>query len=162
MAVDTHGRWPWGAAALVAPSWAAAAALARRGELGREDAWVALLGLPILVSHQSEEWARPGGFLPFCNERLLGSEEPAWPLTERLGFHVNVTMGWGSAVAATALWRRSAAPAAFVLGIEAGNAMMHASVALRERRYNPGLPAAMKLRLRQVPRPAGSSLSTRG
>ncbi|MFN8218419.1 MAG: HXXEE domain-containing protein [Solirubrobacterales bacterium] len=142
MAVDTHGRWPWGAAALVAPSWGTAAALAARGELGREDAWVALLGLPILVSHQTEEWVRPGGFLPFCNERLLGSDEPAWPLTERLGFHVNVTMGWGSALAAAALWRRSAAPAAFVLAIEAGNAAMHAGMALRERRYNPGLLTA--------------------
>ena len=103
-AVDTHGRWPWGAAALVGPSWGMV--LARRGELGRDDAWVAALGLPILVAHQTEEWVRPGGFLPFCNERLLGSEEPAWPLTERLGFHVNVTMGWGSAVAAAALLRR--------------------------------------------------------
>jgi hypothetical protein len=79
MAIDTHGRWPWGAAALVAPTWGAAAA--RREALRRDDAWVALLGLPILVAHQTEEWVRPGGFLPFCNERLLGSDRPTWPLT---------------------------------------------------------------------------------
>jgi hypothetical protein len=48
---------------------------------------VALLGLPIPVAHQTEEWVRPGGFLPFCNERLLGSDRPTWPLTERDGFH---------------------------------------------------------------------------
>src|SRR5690242_12130752 len=112
-APDTHGRWPLVAAALVGPSWAAA--LAGWARLGAGDGWVAALGLPILVSHQSEEWVRPGGFLPFCNERLLGSERPTWPLTERDGFHVNVTLGWGSALAAAALWRRSAAPAAFVL-----------------------------------------------
>ncbi len=66
---STHGRWPFVAAALVVPTWGAA--LARRGAL-RRDAWVAMLGLPILVAHQTEERVRPGGFLPFCNERLLG------------------------------------------------------------------------------------------
>jgi Protein of unknown function with HXXEE motif len=113
--------------------------------LRRDDAWVAMLGLPILVTHQTEEWVRPGGFLPFCNERLLGSDRPTWPLTERNGFHINVTMGWGSAIAAAALWQRSAAPAGFVLAIEAGNAAMHAGMAVRERRYNPGLVSAVAL-----------------
>jgi Protein of unknown function with HXXEE motif len=140
---DTHGRWPLAAAALVAPSWAAA--LARREQLREGDAWVALLALPILVTHQTEEWVRPGGFLPFCNERLLGSGRPTWPLTERDGFHINVTLGWGSAVVAAVLWERSAAPAALVLWIEAGNALMHTSMALRERRYNPGLATAALL-----------------
>jgi hypothetical protein len=140
LGVDTHGRWPLLAAALAGPSWAAA--LAKRGELGRDDTWVAALAFPILVSHQAEEWVRPGGFLPFCNERLLGSPEATWPLTERDGFHVNVTIGWASAVAALALWRRSAAPAALVLWIEAGNALMHSGMAARERRYNPGLATA--------------------
>jgi uncharacterized protein with HXXEE motif len=141
--VDTHGRWPLVAAALVAPSWATVAA--KREVLGGEGAWVAALAFPILVSHQSEEWVGPGGFLPFCNERLLGSSRPTWPLNERDGFHVNVTLGWGSALAATALWRRSAAPAAFVLSLEAGNAAMHGAMAARERRYNPGLGTATLL-----------------
>jgi Protein of unknown function with HXXEE motif len=141
--VDTHGRWPWAAAALAAPAWGLA--LAKRRQLVGEDAWVAALALPILVSHQTEEWVRPGGFLPFCNERLLGSNRPTWPLDERLGFHVNVTLGWGSAVAATLFWRRRPELAAFVLWIEAGNALMHGSMALRERRYNPGLVSALAL-----------------
>src|ERR1700742_1250798 len=128
MAVDTHGRWPLASAALVGP--AGAAVLARRGDLRRDDAWVAMLALPILVAHQTEEWVRPGGFLPFCNERLLGSDEPTWPLTERDGFHVNVTVGWTSAVLGALTWRRSAGIAAFVLWIEAGNAVMHAGMAL--------------------------------
>jgi hypothetical protein len=143
MPLDTHGRWPFAAAALVAPSWSAA--LARREALGRDDAWVAMVGLPILVAHQTEEWVRPGGFLPFCNERLLGSERPTWPLTERDGFHVNVTVGWGSAILAAALWRRSAAPAVFVLWMEVGNAAMHGAMAARERRYSPGLATALGL-----------------
>lgn len=106
---------------------------------------MATLGLPILVTHQTEEWVRPGGFLPFCNQRLLGSDRSTWPLTERDGFHVNVTLGWGSAVLAAATWNRTAAPAAFVLWIEAGNALMHTAMALRERRYNPGLATAALL-----------------
>ncbi|HYP55985.1 MAG TPA: HXXEE domain-containing protein [Solirubrobacterales bacterium] len=143
MTVDTHGRWPWVAAGLVGPAWCAALANERR--LREDDAWVAALAFPILVAHQTEEWVRPGGFLPFCNERLLGSGRPTWPLTEREGFHVNVTLGWGSAALAAATWRRSAAPTAFVLWIEAGNALMHTAMALREHRYNPGLATASLL-----------------
>lgn len=143
MSIDTHGRWPWAAAALVGPAWTAALAKPRR--LREDDAWVASLGFPILVAHQTEEWVKPGGFLPFCNERLLGSGRPTWPLTERAGFHVNVTLGWGSTVLAAATWSRSAAPTAFVLWIEAGNALMHTAMAVRERRYNPGLATATLL-----------------
>ncbi|HEX5525564.1 MAG TPA: HXXEE domain-containing protein [Solirubrobacterales bacterium] len=138
-----HGRWPVAAAVLAAPSWALA--LSHRERLREDDAWIAALALPILVTHQAEEWVRPGGFLPFCNERLLGSDLPTWPLTERDGFHVNVTLGWGSAILAAAAWNRTAAPAAAVLAIEAGNALMHGSMALRERRYNPGLATAIGL-----------------
>ncbi|HVY97163.1 MAG TPA: HXXEE domain-containing protein [Solirubrobacterales bacterium] len=142
MPTETHGRWPWAAAALVVPAsvWACP-----RPPATDPDAWVARLALPILLAHQSEEWVRPGGFLPFCNRRLLGSDRDAWPLSERDGFHVNVTAGWGSAVAAALLWRRTAAPAAAVLWLEAGNAAMHSAMALRERRYNPGLATAALL-----------------
>jgi hypothetical protein len=143
VSVDTHGRWPWAAAALAAPSWALVWANRRR--LGDDDLWIAALGLPILVSHQTEEWVRPGGFLPFCNRELLGSEEATWPLTERDGFHVNVTLGWGSAIAALAGWPQAPAVAAFGLWIEAGNALMHSGMAVRERRYNPGLATATLL-----------------
>jgi uncharacterized protein with HXXEE motif len=143
MALETHGRWPWGAAGLVVPTWAAAAV--RRGELLEDGLWVAGLALPILVSHQTEEWVWPGGFLPFCNQRLLGSDRPDWPLTERDGFHVNVTVGWASAVAGLALWRLTPVAAAAVLWLEAGNVLMHTGVAIRERRYNPGVATAALL-----------------
>jgi hypothetical protein len=143
MPVDTHGRWPLVSAALVGPAWVAAAA--NRKALRRDDAWVAMLGLPILVSHQTEEWVRPGGFLPFCNERLLGSNRPTWPLTERDGFHVNVTLGWGTAIAAAASWRRTAVPAAVVLWMEVGNTALHTGMAVRERRYNPGVMTGVAL-----------------
>jgi hypothetical protein len=137
MTVETHGRWPWVAAGLVVPTWSSAAA--RRGDLSEDGLWVAGLALPILVSHQTEEWVWPGGFLPFCNQQLLGSKRTDWPLTERDGFHVNVTIGWASAVAGLAVWRRTPVVAAAVLWIEAGNALMHIAMAIREGRYNPGV-----------------------
>jgi hypothetical protein len=142
MSLETHGRWPWVAAGLVVPTWSTAA---RRAELRKEGLWVAGLAFPILVSHQSEEWVWPGGFLPFCNERLLGSDRPEWPLTERDGFHVNVTFGWVSAVAGLLLWRRTPVVAAGVLWMEAGNVLMHTAMAIRERRYNPGVVTAAML-----------------
>lgn len=140
---ETFRRWPLVAAATVLPAWVAAAA--NRRALARHDRWIADLALPILLAHQTEEWVKPGGFLPFANERLLGSGQPTWPLTERLAFHVNVTAGWGSALLGTALWRRSPAVAAGVVAMEIGNVAMHAGTAIRERRYNPGLVTAVTL-----------------
>jgi hypothetical protein len=87
----------------------------------------------------------PGGFLPFCNEQLLGSDRPDWPLTKRDGFQVNVTVGWISAVAGLALWRRTPVVAAGVVWLEAGNALMHTAMAIRARRYNPGVVTATML-----------------
>jgi hypothetical protein len=66
-------------------------------------------------------------------------------LTERDGFHVNVTVGWVSAVAGLALWRRTPVVAAGVLWAEAANALMHTAMAIRERRYNPGVVTATML-----------------
>lgn len=137
------GRWPYLAAAAVLPAWALAGL--RHRDLGRGDRWIADLALPILLAHQTEEWVKPGGFLTFANQRLLGSDRPTWPLTERLAFHVNVTAGWGSALLGSALWRRSPAVAAGVVAMEIGNVAMHAGTAVRERRYNPGLVTAVTL-----------------
>ncbi|HEU0256693.1 MAG TPA: HXXEE domain-containing protein [Microbacteriaceae bacterium] len=141
--IETYGRWPRVAAAALCPAWAAA--LANRRRLARDGGWVAGLALPILLAHQTEEWVRPGGFLPFANKRLLGSRRPDWPLTRRVGFHVNVTAGWGSAVAGMLLWKRSPGVAAGVVAMEAGNVAMHAGMAVRQRRYNPGLATAVVL-----------------
>ena len=47
--------------------------------------------------------------------------------------------------AAAALWRRSALPAAVVLWMEVGNTALHTGMAVRERRYNPGLVTGIAL-----------------
>jgi Protein of unknown function with HXXEE motif len=143
MGGETYGRWPWVAAGMVVPTWLVAAA--RRSALLEDGLWVGGLALPILVSHQTEEWVRPGGFLPFCNQRLLGSAQPEWPLTRRDGFHVNASVGWTSALAGLIFWRTAPAVAAAVLWMEAGNTAMHVGMAVRERRYNPGLATVVLL-----------------
>ncbi len=55
---------------------------------------------------------KPGGFLPFANQDLLGSDPVDCPLTER---------------------------------VEVGNLAMHAGMAARRRRYNPGVVTAASL-----------------
>jgi hypothetical protein len=125
---------------LSVPTWVAAC-LGRRW-LAEDGRWVAGLSLPILLSHQTEEWVWPGGFLPFANQQVLGSDKPDWPLTVRDGFHLNVSVGWTSAIAGLLLWRRTPAPAAAVLWLEGGNVALHTGLALRKRRYNPGVATA--------------------
>src|ERR1700744_6296551 len=127
--VEMHGRWPRFAAAMVVPAWTLA--VAGRRTLRQDGGWVAALALPILLTHQTEEWVRPGGFLPFCNEQLLGSDRPDWPLTERDGFHVNVSLGWSTAVIGALLWRQTPALAAGVLLMEVANVGMHVGMAAR-------------------------------
>jgi hypothetical protein len=86
------------------------------------------------VHDPRQEWVRPGCFLPFCNQQLLGSAQPEWPLTRRDGLHVNVSVGWTSALGGLILWRKTPAVAAVVLWIEAGNTAMHTGMAMRKRR----------------------------
>jgi hypothetical protein len=128
---------------MAAPAWALA--VAGRRALREDGGWVAGLALPILLTHQTEEWVRPGGFLPFCNEQLLGSDRPDWPLTPRDGFHVNISLGWSTAIVGALLWRQTPAPAAGVLLMEVANVGMHVGMAARRRTYNPGVGTAALL-----------------
>jgi Protein of unknown function with HXXEE motif len=141
--VETYGRWPWVSAALAGPSLALA--VARREWLAADGRWVAGLAAPLLFAHQTEEWVWPGGFLPFANQRFLGSREATFPLTERLGLIINAPVGWGTAVGGLLLWDRSPDLAAGVLAIELGNVALHGGMLARTRAYNPGAVTAIGL-----------------
>ncbi|HEY6891287.1 MAG TPA: HXXEE domain-containing protein [Solirubrobacter sp.] len=127
---DTHGRWPQVAAAALLPVTAAAV---RRP---------ALRPLAALLWHQSEEWVWPGGFLPWLNREVLGSEADEFPLDRRIGLVINVGFGWGMSLA-TAAGPRAAAPATFLYVTHVGNAGLHLGWALRHRRYDPGAVTAV-------------------
>lgn len=130
MRPETHGRWPLAAAA-AAPAVSALAL--RRPALAP---WAALLW------HQTEEWVWPGGFLPWMNREVLGSNEDEFPLDRRLGFVINVVLGWGSSLAAAA-GPRGGAPAALLYTSNLGNVALHLSWAARHKRYDPGLVTAI-------------------
>jgi hypothetical protein len=127
---ETHGRWPWVAAAALGPVTALAV---RRPGL---RPWAALLW------HQTEEWVWPGGFLPWLNHEIIGSEEDEFPLDRRTGFVVNVAFGWGTSIAATA-GPRAAVPAAVLYTSHLGNVALHVPWAVRHRRYDPGVVTAV-------------------
>jgi Protein of unknown function with HXXEE motif len=128
--LETHGRWPLLAAAAALPMSAIAV---RRPAL---RPWAALL------LHQTEEWVWPGGFLPWINREVLGSGEDEFPLDRRLGFAINVVLGWGSSLAAAA-GPIGAAPAALLYSSNLGNVALHVSWAVRHRRYDPGVLTAV-------------------
>jgi hypothetical protein len=127
---DTHGRWPHVAAAALFP--VAAAAFKRP----------ALRPLAALLLHQTEEWVWPGGFLPWINREVLGSDQDEFPLNPRDGLVINVVFGWGASLA-TAAGPRAAAPAAFLYVSHLGNAGLHLSWAVKHRRYDPGAVTAV-------------------
>jgi hypothetical protein len=128
--LDTHGRWPLvGATALVSVT----ALTTRRRE------WRPLCAL---LWHQTEEWVWPGGFLPWFNRELVGSDEDEFPLDRRLGFTINVGLGWGGSIE-TMLGPTAAAAAALLFVSQIGNFALHVSWAVRNRRYDPGTATAV-------------------
>lgn len=127
---DTHGRWPWVAAAALVPVTALAA---------RRPAW---LPLAALLAHQTEEWFWPGGFLPWFNREIMRSPWDEEPIDRRIGLAINVPFGWGFSVAAAA-GPRAAGPAALLYVSHLGNMGLHVSWAVRNRRYDPGTVTAL-------------------
>lgn len=130
MRKDTHGRWPLVAAVAVGPVSVVAVRRPR------------LRPLAALLCHQTEEWVWPGGFLPWLNREVLGSDHDEFPLDRRLAFAINVGAGWGGSLAA-AIGARAAAPATALYVSHLGNTVMHLSWAVRHRRYDPGLVTAL-------------------
>jgi hypothetical protein len=107
----THGRWPWAAAAL-APA-ATALAWRKRSQLASAQHWVWWLPLPALLWHQTGEWVLPGGFLPWFNRQVLGSERNEFPINRRVRIVVNVGLGWGGELIAALVGRRAPSLAAW-------------------------------------------------
>jgi len=132
----THGRWPWVAAAAVGPATALAGA--RRGWLADELRWTLWLPLPALLWHQTEEWVWPGGFLPWMNREVIGSDDDELPISRTGGLAINTGLGWGLSGAAIAAGPRRPATGATVLSLLVGNAAMHLGLAARTRTRNPG------------------------
>jgi Protein of unknown function with HXXEE motif len=136
----THGHWPWAAAGLAPLT--TALAWRERERLADGDAWVFWLPVPALLWHQTEEWFLPGGFLPWFNREVLGSDEDEFPITRALGLGINVGLGWGGVLAAGLAGPRAPGLAAWVHAMNLGNLAVHAGAAARERRWNPGLATA--------------------
>jgi hypothetical protein len=97
----------------------------------------ALRPLAALLWHQTEEWVWPGSFLPWINRTVLGSDDDEFPIDRPLGFMINVGFGWGLSLAALA-GARGAAPTTALYVSHIGNAGLHLSWAVCNKRYNPG------------------------
>jgi hypothetical protein len=134
-AIDrAHGRWPWLAAAGALP---ATVAVARAGEPLR---WAPL---PAYFWHQTEEWVWPGGFLPWVNREVLGSDDDEYPITRRLGCAINTGGGWALAALAGVRGADSPALGSAVSAMLVANAVFHVRESARARGYRPGLATAV-------------------
>jgi hypothetical protein len=127
---ERHGRWPLVAAAGLGP----VSALAVRQDAARP--------LAALLWHQTEEWVWPGGFLPWMNREVIGSDDDEFPLDRRMGFVINVVFGWGFSVL-TACGPAATVPAATLYTSHLGNVGLHVGWAVWYRRYDPGVVTAI-------------------
>jgi hypothetical protein len=71
-----------------------------------------------------------------------GADHDEFPLDRRLGFVINVVVGWGSSLLAVA-GPRGAVAGAFLYTSNVGNVGLHLSWAVRHRRYDPGVITAV-------------------
>jgi hypothetical protein len=122
---------------------ATAVLAARRDDLSRDGgdarvAWLLWATLPAFFWHQTEEWVWPGGFLPWFNREVAGSDEDEFPITRASGLVINVGFGWGLALASGTLGMRAPTLGATVLASDLANAALHLGLAARRRRWNPG------------------------
>jgi hypothetical protein len=124
---------------------AAAGAVPATLAVASRDDVLAWAPLPVYFWHQTEEWVWPGGFLPWVNREVLGSNEDEFPITRRLGCAINVGGGWALAAASGVRGPRSPALGAAVHAMLAANAVFHVAQSARERRYTPGLVTAVGL-----------------
>lgn len=124
--LETHGRWPLVAGAALLP--VAALSVSYPG----------LRPLAALFAHQTEEWVWPGGFLPWINQTVIGSDDPEFPIDRRAGFAINVGFGWGLSLTALA-GPAGTVPLTALYVSHLGNAGLHIGWAVRNRRYDPGL-----------------------
>jgi len=123
---ETHGRWPLVGAAALAPVTVAALSTP------------SLRPLAALLAHQTEEWVRPGGFLPRINRGVLGRGDAEFPNHRRSGLPLNVGCGWllsASVLPAPG----AAAPQAMPHARHTRNPGLHTGGATNHRRYDPGL-----------------------
>lgn len=139
----THGRWPYLAAA--AAPVATAVVVARRDQLGEDVRWALWTAPAALLWHQTEEWFWPGGFLPWFNREVLGSDADEFPITRRGGLVINVAIGWGVTAAAARGGMRTPALGASALAVNVANGAMHVALAARRRRWNPGTVSSATL-----------------
>jgi hypothetical protein len=124
------------------PSSVAVVARASRGADFRWEFWAPL---PALFWHQTEEWVVPGGFLPWLNRDVMGSDADEFPITRRLGLVINAGLGWGVGLAGALLARRAPWLGIAFVTTNVPNAGLHIGQALLQRRYNPGLATSIAL-----------------
>jgi hypothetical protein len=142
MSASSHAQWPKVAA--VAAPLSTAAWIGARDRMTPEQQW-RWAAMPILLSHQVEEWVWPGGFMEWLNRDVFGSTQEHVPLDPETAFVVNVRLGWGFSLAASALGDRVPALAIAVAVSHAGNALLHLGWAAGERRWDPGAVTAALL-----------------
>lgn len=97
--------------------------------------WAAL---PALMLHQLEEYVFPGGFLPWFNRGIFGSDSDKSPISPTFAFVLNVVIGWPLYAAVGFVNLEQMWLVMPAMGILFVNAWFHIALSLAHNRYSPG------------------------
>ena len=94
----------------------------------------------LLLLHQFEEYEYPGGFKKFFLEVIWKKEKIIkYPLNDLSIILINVVFGWTAYLYSAISNIQSIELAYGLIGITILNGLMHTILAVKHRRYNPGL-----------------------
>ena len=106
--------------------------------------WLFWLHVPVYMFHQFEEYVYPGGFKERLNE-TLGSAGSDFPLNDERSFWINVPFVWVAMPLAAIIGLRVVIIPSTLVAISTLNGLLHVGMAIRIKRYNPGLIASFFL-----------------
>lgn len=102
--------------------------------------WTFRLIFPVLAIHQFEEFLLPGGFSKWANKVILKSKFKNYPINKKNTFFLNVFLAWPITIYFSIYpYENIWVTLGLALSVILTNSVGHIFIAIKKRRYSPGL-----------------------
>ena len=110
--------------------------------------WSFRLIFPVLAIHQFEEFILPGGFSKWANKVILKSKYKFSPINKKNTFFLNVFIAWSITIYFSIYpYENIWITLGLTLSVILTNSLGHIFIAIKKRRYSPGLLSSIFLLL---------------